>query len=431
PMASTNTIYTSSGRQAILGKLDRIRLNEVGYDLPLTEVLKQLSTESIKRDPDGVGINFMINSHAISTGTLISPTDLTGQNPAAVTAVAPAPAVDMTQVTIRIVPPLHNLTMMEALDAICKVADQPITFTVEDYAVVFAPKPPLEAVLYTRTFKVNANTFVQGLQNVTGTPFVPPASTGGTGGASGGGGGGQTGQNSGPAVTFPGVQIAPLVQGATQGGGGGAGGGLQSAGGGGGGNRVGLEFVTLTNNTEAVNDMVRSYFTAAGVNLAEPGKSVFFNDRNGLLMVRASSEDLEIIAEAIEPLDQAPTKLTIEAKFAELSQEDAKALGFSWLWGNTLMNNGAIGVQGGTAPSYANPGGSPANPSGIFPGPGGVGTIFPVGSSGTGTSQGTDNNLTSGLRNLYGQLNSQANTPTVATITGIMTDPQFRVAIDA
>jgi general secretion pathway protein D len=54
-----------------------------------------------------------------------------------------------------------------------------------------------------------------------------------------------------------------------------------------------------------------------------------------------------------------------------------------------------------------------------------------VGSSGTGTAAGTDNNVTTGLRNVYGQLNSQANTPTLATITGIMTDPQFRVAINA
>jgi len=35
-----NLVYTSKGRQDILSKLDRIHLNEVQYDLPLTEVLK-------------------------------------------------------------------------------------------------------------------------------------------------------------------------------------------------------------------------------------------------------------------------------------------------------------------------------------------------------------------------------------------------------
>ncbi|HEY5085558.1 MAG TPA: hypothetical protein VII48_13595, partial [Rhizomicrobium sp.] len=220
PTARTNLVHTSSGRQAILGKLERIHLNEVSYDLPLTEVLKALQTEALKRDPDGEGINFMINPHAISTGTLISPTDLTGQN-AAVTAVAPAPAVDMSQVTIRIAPPLRNLRLVDVLDAITKVADQPITYTVEDYAVVFAPKPPLEAVFYTRIFRVDPNTFVQGLQNVTGTPFVLPAGTAGTGGGGGGGGGAGGGQQSNPTVTFPGVQVAPLQQGGQQGGGGG------------------------------------------------------------------------------------------------------------------------------------------------------------------------------------------------------------------
>src|SRR5665213_22451 len=78
PMAMTNLVYTSEGRQAILSKLERIRLNEVSYDLPLTEVLNRLRTESQKRDPDGVGINFLINPHADAAVGAFSQTDTTG-----------------------------------------------------------------------------------------------------------------------------------------------------------------------------------------------------------------------------------------------------------------------------------------------------------------------------------------------------------------
>jgi len=79
-----------------------------------------------------------------------------------------------------------------------------------------------------------------------------------------------------------------------------------------------------------------------------------------------------------------------------------------------------MGVQCGTAPSFGSPttSSSAANPSGVFPGPGSVlaptpGYVFP---------SSTDNSLTQGLRN---------SAPTVLTYTGILTDPQFRVAIHA
>ncbi len=102
PMATTNLVYTTKGRQEILSKLDHIRLNEVSFDLPLTEVLNRLRTESQKRDPDGVGINFMVNPFPDASVGAIAPTDITGATTGAVTA-RPA-AVDMTQITVKIAP---------------------------------------------------------------------------------------------------------------------------------------------------------------------------------------------------------------------------------------------------------------------------------------------------------------------------------------
>ena len=96
------------------------------------------------------------------------------------------------------------------------------------------------------------------------------------------------------------------------------------------------------------------------------------------------------------------------------------------------MKNGAIGLQGGSAPSYQGAG-TTANPSGIFPGPGTPTTTGGVTSytpgPGAVAASSTDNNLTSGIRNTVGS--AQTALPTLGTITGIMTDPQFRVAINA
>jgi general secretion pathway protein D len=156
---------------------------------------------------------------------------------------------------------------------------------------------------------------------------------------------------------------------------------------------------------------------AAGFQNAQ-GKAVFWNDRTGILLVRATLQDLDIIDAAIQALNLTPDQVTIEAKFVEIGQDDARALGFDWWVGNWNMGSG-IGGQAGTAPSYTGrPSG--ANPFGVFPGTFGQGSQAP--------NPATDGKLTSGLRS---QTAGGQGVPTVATITGIMTDPQFRVAIKA
>ena len=369
--------------------------------------------------------------------------------------------VDMSQITITISPPMSDLRFADVLDAITKVSDQPIRYTVEDYAVVFSPKPDDQISLYSKVFRVDPNTFIQGLQGVFAISLNPGIGTGSTGGQGGGGGGAQGGQGgssggaSSTGATIPGVNFAPGAAANAQGsggagaalGGGGvaagpaagglvAGAGVGAAGAAAGAAAAGgffgngaLNFVTRPIDTVALHALVRQYFTACGVILTDPGKTVFFNDRTGLLYVRASEQDLEIIQQAIETLNQTPPQVTIEAKFAELSQEDSKGLGFNWYLGNTLMNNGALGFQGGTAPSFQGPS-STANPSGIFPGGGTLtpgSTTYTPGPGATAASA-SDGNFTSGLRQTFGQSGSL---PTVGTLTGIMTDPQFRVAINA
>jgi type II secretory pathway component GspD/PulD (secretin) len=422
--ARSNAVYTGRGRQMIMSKLDRIRVDSIKYDgLPLAEVINNLSEIAKTRDPDRTGINFFINREApaaapvAATAGAIDPT--TGLPVAG--AALPTEPVDVGAVTVKIAPALTDVRLADVLDAITKTSDKPIRYSIEDYAVVFALKGPETIPLFTRIYHIDPNTFRQGLEAVGGIAFGN-VSTGSQGGGGGGGGGSSGGQND--VVTV--VPRVNVVFGSVTGGQGTGGtGGQQGA--------NGIRNVTRTNLYEDVQIAARNFFTAAGVdfnpaNPANVGKSLFFNDRKGILMVHASSQELDIIEKAIQILNVAPPQINIKSKFVEITQNDTKALGFDWFLGNFLMGGGKVGAQGGTAPSF-NGVPTTANPSGIFPGsPATVDPVTGLGSLPTTIPPAsTDQLITSGLRNTAGS----QNVSTIATVTGLLTDPQFRVAIKA
>lgn len=436
PFATTNLVHTSPSRQALYRKLETIKIDDfpLSSDVDLIEVLKELGSEIKKRDPGLRGINLLIAQAAdrptqVATAGAIDP--LTGLPAAA----ASAPDIDVEKFKIKFDPPIRDVTLGQFLDAIVMVAKPPegapstagLKYSVEDYAVVFSQKTAEAEQYFTRTFRVNPNTFRQGLEGVTFTanPFQGLVTSSGAGGAGGGGGGiggqqGQNGQGGGPGGFFS--FGGSSQQGGVGGGGGGIGGGANGQG-------TGIAHVTTVTNLGSIQVEVRQFFQAAGLDFptnavagggfgggggqfGQPGgtqtKALFYNDRLGVLFVRSTLRDLDIIEQALHALNAAPPQVTIEAKFAEFSQTDNKGLGFDWFIGNTLINNGAIGMQGGTAPSVT---GAPqqGNPSGIFPNP-----ALP--------RLATDGQLTSGLRQ---------SAPTIATMTGILTQPQFRMAIHA
>jgi general secretion pathway protein D len=168
----------------------------------------------------------------------------------------------------------------------------------------------------------------------------------------------------------------------------------------------------LTNSTVDVSLQARSFFTTLGVDLTTTGKSIFFNDRLGELFVRATQQDLDTIEDALEVLNRVAPQVHIKARFIEIDEGTSSALGFDWYLGNYV--NGNVVANGGSAPSLNVPVSS-ANPLGTFPGNTAASQI--AGSA-------TDQLLTSGLRN-------PLNAPALTTITGIMTDPNFRVVINA
>ncbi len=482
PFATTNQVHTSPMRERIFHKLDRIILDEVLYDgIPLGEVIKDLNEEARKRDPDRRGVNFIINSQIdipeapVQFGA-VDP--ITGQPAQA----APAPEpVDLHNVIIRINPALRDIRLQDVIDAITKGADKPLKFSVEDYAIVFTQRALESPQLFYRTFKVDPNTFYEGLSGVSaqflggGGGGQGGGQGGGGGGGGGGGQGGGQGGGGGGGFAFPRVDLTGTSglggQGGGQGGGGqggggqGGGGGLGGGGGGLGGGQgggqggIGIQGVTSVSSRVLASTIVRDFFAQLGLSFptnggaafpgagggggggggflgapgaggpapAGAGKALFFNDRTGIIFARTTLEELDIMERVIQVLNVIPPQIRIEATFTEIAQSDSKALGFDWYLGNILMNNGGIGTQAGTAPSYQ---GAPsrANPLGAFPGvPPGADPSNPLGT--TIPSSTSDSVLTKGLGNVVGSDRRQV--PAIATVTGILTDPQFRVVIRA
>ncbi len=261
------------GSPALERKLEEIRFDEVQFDgLPLPEVLKFLSEKSRQRDPEKKGVNFLINPNTLAPAPpqVIDPA--TG-----VPVPAPAPeATDMGAVIVKFNLPLHDVRLRDVLDAIVKVADRPIHYTVEDYAVVFSQNPeasppspavvvpsPAASPLMVRTFRVDTNKFEAGLERAFGIklePGTPPSDT-----------------------------ARPRQ--------------MQSA--------------------------LRQLLTQLGIAMDVAGKAVFYNDLTGVVMVRGTPEDLEIVRAAVETLGGSPNEAEAAAPPPMMSQEMMRRYGLS------------------------------------------------------------------------------------------------------
>lgn len=268
---------TTKSRQRILAKLDQMVIKELYFDgKPLAEVVQFLQEESVKLDPEKLGLNFIINSNlddqpssrsAIRTVPLGAPKLNAG-------------AVDLEKTIIKISPPLKNLRMIDALDAVCKVAsgagEYGLAFMVEDYAVVFRQRVIEPPQMFTRIFKIEADSFTKGLEKRMGVAVDKVELT---------------------------PDEIPKTSGTNQ---------------------------TATGNsniwTAKLQKLARVFFEKEGVNLKGvtngPTTQIFFNDRTGSLMVRASLADLEIIQSGIEAV------LSSQAKVEEPARMITKMFSF-------------------------------------------------------------------------------------------------------
>ncbi|HXG47341.1 MAG TPA: hypothetical protein VNO52_06935, partial [Methylomirabilota bacterium] len=127
--ARTNLVHTGKGRQAIYLKLENIRLDEINYDgLPLSEVISALDKDVRKRDPENVGVNFIIHSNPDSVAP---PAPAEAAFPGAIPGgqappppPPPAEAPDIASSAIKLA--LRKVTLGQVLDAIQKVSSPPV-----------------------------------------------------------------------------------------------------------------------------------------------------------------------------------------------------------------------------------------------------------------------------------------------------------------
>src|SRR6185369_6166113 len=243
---------------------------------------RYLNEQSKLRDPDKKGINFLFNPNQESEtapGGADAAAPTVRIDPATGAPIAGAPGgggtepVDPGTITVKL--NLSDVSLHDAIDAIIMVADKRIRYSVEEWGVVFAVKPagPEPPQLEMRVFKVDPNTFYQGLQSVTSFTFGSANNNSGGGGNGGGGnggggnggggngGGGNGGGGNGNSVSGAIVPIVDVTGGGGRnnggggggrgnngGGNGGAGGGAGATGGIGGGG--GLSFITSVGNMQ-------------------------------------------------------------------------------------------------------------------------------------------------------------------------------------
>jgi len=188
--------------------------------------------------------------------------------------------------------------LRHVLDAITKVTDKPLQYAIEDYAVVITQRAPGPPQLFTRTFRVDPSTFLKMMCQAMGD--------------------------------FVGGVVVPTNHNET----------VQSF-----FRLAGVDLPTTTGQGGGFPGSSSPSVTLPSQDLANARKAVFFNDRTGVLFVRATLEDIDIIEQALQVLNHAPPQIQIDVKWVELSDADSRALGFDWFLGHRL--------PGLTAPSSA------------------------------------------------------------------------------
>lgn len=299
--AQSDAPAASPGRQAIMSKLRNIRLSEMSYPgldqgVPLTQLMSDLRSEISKQDAGHEGLTFVYSRSPMGGDLVVDPKDI----------------------LVQINSPLTNVTVMQALDEICRSAQIPsapagarLVYSIANYAVIFSVTVPQAFTLYTRTFHYDPKIIEQGLERDFPQLFDSPAAKSGPG---------ETGRTNDAA----GTRTAHLL--------------LQA-------------------------------FAGLGLDLTNDGRFIFINDRRDEILVRATIADLDTATQILEQLGQVPPEILLDVKFATFplvpaARQVTNVAGFSFYLGYTTPNQAAVDGSGET---NSNSRRDPMNPSGIFP----------------------------------------------------------------
>ena len=158
------------------------------------------------------------------------------------------------------------------------------------------------------------------------------------------------------------------------------------------------------------------------------GASATYIAASSRLVVRNTQENLDLVDTLIAATDQpGPAQVEIEAKFVEITQSNLKELSFDWLVGqaNVPGSPGSIFIGGGTA---GNTGGIVSAETG-FVAPGG--TAIGQNAITNGTRSGSFAISANAIDSLLFGGGVVGRAPSLASIAGVFTDPQFQVVIRA
>ncbi len=162
---------------------------------------------------------------------------------------------------------------------------------------------------------------------------------------------------------------------------------------------------------------VKKIFEDYGVSFP-PGTSISYNESHGILVVRHTNEVIDQIDQIIYQLNKTPAQVQIEAKFIDVKQSDLEELGFRWAFAPATQQQYTIeSGQGTSLPSL--PIGGPYR---------GIGNLL------TGGNRGASSLSVSALDALLAGSSGSlitAGADTVLTVTGVLTNPQLQVMINA
>jgi beta-lactamase regulating signal transducer with metallopeptidase domain/type II secretory pathway component GspD/PulD (secretin) len=181
---------------------------------------------------------------------------------------------------------------------------------------------------------------------------------------------------------------------------------------------------STTNRNFPESDWVKSCFVSLGI-LTDKGSFLIFNERTGDVLVKDNIQELDLVERVMELLNKAPPQVQIDVKFVTLSQKDANGVIHGFAINLGIFPIEAASNAAGT-PLAPSPHGTTNfnNPTGIFPGRGPAGSNpGQMAPSASDTTAGSDPGTNAPFELRVA--------PAEATLTGILTGPQFRLTIQA
>jgi general secretion pathway protein D len=363
-------------QQEITKKLNDIIIPEINYrEAVVSDVITFLSDESRRLDPAKIGVNIVLSSGVAAPSVTATPVPAAPTPPGPPGAAAEAAAAAQAAAGgteglegRKITLSLRNVPLIDALKYVTTLAD--LKFRVESSAVIVLPKDAPTGDFVTRSYPVNPGAFKPIAINAAGGA----AAAGALGGAGAAGG-----------AAAGGASYRPIGEG--------------------------------VNTSVGVGD-VKALFTEAGVPFP-PGSSLVYNDRTSTIIIRNTPENIETFEQVLSTYNFTPSQIEIEAKFVQINQTDLDELGFTWNVGTKQF--GSFDATGGASPEAFPPGTGP-NTSG--------GTPYELTSGLQGVSSIQGNAIDSLLAaNGFGSVVTPQDQ--IATIRGILTNPQFQVVINA